>query len=57
MILEAWYYTRAVQEWSLGPGITPGRRKGDPGGLVLHQGGAGVVLEAWYSTRAVQGES
>ena len=27
---------------------------GGPGGLGLHQGGAGVVLEAWYPTRAVQ---
>ena len=26
----------------------------DPRGLVLHQGGVGVVLEAWYPTRAVQ---
>ena len=25
----------------------------DPRGLVLHQGGVGVVLEAWYYTRAV----
>ena len=26
----------------------------DPRGLVLHQGGVGVVLEAWYPTRAGQ---
>ena len=39
MILEAWYYTRAVQVWSWRPGMTPGRRRGGPRGLVLHQGG------------------
>ena len=35
-------------------GITAGRARSGPRGLVLHQGGAGVVLEAWYSTRAMQ---
>ena len=39
------------------PGITPGRCRSGPRGLVSHQAGIGVVLEAWYSTRAAQGES
>ena len=29
------------------------RAEDGPRGLVLHQGGVGVVLEAWYYTRAV----
>ena len=33
------------------PGITPGRGRSGPGGLVSHQGSAGGVLEAWYYTR------
>ena len=30
------------------PGIPPGWCRSGPRGLVLHQGGVGVVLEAWY---------
>ena len=52
MVLEAWYYTRAVWERSWKPGIPPGRCRSGPGGLASHQGGAGGVLEAWYYTRA-----
>ena len=52
VVLEAWYYTRAMWERSCRPGITPGRCRSGPGGLVFHQGGAGGVLEAWYYTRA-----
>ena len=57
VVLEAWYYTRAVWERSWRPGITQGRCRGGLGGLVSHQGDAGGVLEAWYYTRAVQGWS
>ena len=39
VVLEAWYYTRAVQVWSWRPGIPPGRCRRGPRGLVLHQGG------------------
>ena len=52
MVLEAWYYTRAVWEWSWRPGITPGWCRSGPRGLVFHQGGAGGLLEASYHTRA-----
>ena len=51
MVLEAWYYTRAMWKWSWRPSITPGQCRSGLSGLVFHQGGAGGVLEAWYYTR------
>ena len=47
-VLEAWYFTRHGRRMVLEPGISPGRCRSGPRGLVLHQGSVGVVLEAWY---------
>ena len=55
-ILEAWYYTRAVQGWSWRPDIPPGRCRRGPRGLVLQQtAGTDVVhgvTTGWIPTAA-----
>ena len=58
-VLEAWFYTRVVQEWSWRPGIPPGHCRRSPRGLVLHQDGwdrcgprLPVATTAWIPTAA-----